>query len=448
VTQALDAELDLLDLDRWTREGPPFAAFARLREDAPVYWHSARGANPGFWVVTGYDEVVTLGRRTDALSSDEDNGGVTGLGPGDEIQGALDRFLDRLGRWGSYGLSGRLGRAAGTLRDEAKQLLTMDPPEHTTFRRMVHRSFTPRMVSELRPKVEAMVRAALDRVGSNEPFDLVTELAMPVPLHVIADMLGVPPEEHRLINDWSNRMMGGTDPEYRVGARSELTAMVEFARYVEELRVRAREHVEGGIVSVLLDARHDGQELNPIRFTMFVFLLVIAGNETTRNAISHGVLELARHPDQFQRLVESPDLIPTAVEEILRWASPVMYFRRNVMAEVEIGGRTLRPGDIVSLWYIAANRCPDIFEDPDRFDVARSPNPHIAFGGGGHHYCLGASLARLEIEVVLDELIQRTDGIDLFGEPNRLRSNFLNGIKHLPVALRAPTRRGSATPAS
>src|SRR5262245_4330452 len=192
-------DLDLLDLDRFAREGPPFAEFARLTREAPVWWHAARRASAGFWVVTGYDEIVSLGRRPAELSSDADHGGVTGLGAGDELQDSLDGLHDRVRRWSSYGLSDWLGGDGSTsLATEAKQLLTMDPPEHTAFRKMVNRGFTPRMIATLRPKIERTVAAAFDRLPMDEPFDLVDRLAMPIPLHMIADMLGVPPEDHHL----------------------------------------------------------------------------------------------------------------------------------------------------------------------------------------------------------------------------------------------------------
>jgi cholest-4-en-3-one 26-monooxygenase len=430
-------ELDLLDLDRFAQEGPPFAEFARLTREAPVWWHAARRGSAGFWVVTGYDEIVSLGRRPAELSSDADYGGVTGLGAGDELQDSLDGLHDRVRRWSSYGLADWLGGDGSTsLASEAKQLLTMDPPEHTAFRKMVNRGFTPRMIATLRPKIERTVRATFDQLPMHEPFDLVERLAMPIPLHMIADMLGVPPEDHYLVREWSNRMVGGTDAEYRVGAISEVRAMIEFARYVQGLCERYRGSGADSIVSVLLGSRYNGQELNQVRLTIFVFLLAVAGNETTRNAISHGVWELARHPEQYRRLVDDPGLIPTAVEEILRWASPVMYLRRTALTEVRVAGCTVRPGEIVSLWFLAANRSPAHFLDPDTFDVGRTPNHHVAFGGGGPHFCLGANLARLEIEAVLRELVSRAGRVDMAGEPERLRSNFLHGIKHLPVVLR------------
>jgi cholest-4-en-3-one 26-monooxygenase len=184
---------------------------------------------------------------------------------------------------------------------------------------------------------------------------------------------------------------------------------------------------------VLLRAEVDGESLSPARFTMFLILLAIAGNETTRTAMSHAVVELAGRPEEWQRLKEDRSLVPSAVEEVLRWASPVLYFRRNAMEDLEVAGQQIRAGDLVSLWYVSANRDESVFEDPFRFDVGRDPNHHVAFGGGGPHFCLGASLARLEVRVLLEELLDRYDRLEVVGETDRLRSNFLHGIKHLPV---------------
>jgi cholest-4-en-3-one 26-monooxygenase len=419
------AGIDLLDLDRWARHGAPHHWFARLRETAPVWRHPSPtpDGRPGFWVVSGYDDVVALGRCPHILSSDDDNGGVSGLGPGDELEEETRRTGEELGP----------GRAA--MGDDAKFLLTLDPPEHTAYRKIVSRGFTPRMITQLEPRVRQQVRLLLAATPQDEVFDLVEALSMPLPMRVIGDLIGVPPEDHDRILRWSNQSLAGTDAEYRRPDGSILAAVGAMLDYFGGLRDgRSREQEDRpDLVSVLMDASVDGHSLSDLRFRMFLFLLAVAGSETTRSAISHGVLALHEHPGQWQRLRRDPSLIPAAVEEILRWASPVLYFRRNALTEMDIGGQLIEPGDLVSLWYVSANRDPARFSSPEVFDISREPNPHVAFGGGGPHFCLGASLARLELRVVLEELLTSHRHLEVTGPVQRLRSNFLHGIKHLPV---------------
>ena len=417
----LDA-IDLLDLDRWARDGAPYDWFALLRDEAPVWRHPSPDGGSGFWVVSSYEQVVALGKCPHALSSDVIRGGVAGLGPGDEFQA----------------VQGEIGAVTG-IQDhpDTAMLLTMDPPEHTTYRKIVNKGFTPRMISVLENKVRLLASRYLDGRSAGEPFDLVTELSMPLPITVIAEMLGIPADRHTDLARWSNEAVAGTDPEYRNDKPlSELQALVELFQSFEALKQDRLSSPGDDLTSVLLDAAIEDESLTPARFNMFLLLLLLAGNETTRNGISHAVLNLATHPEQWQRLRDDPALIPSAVEEVLRIASPVLYFRRNVVNDMEVCGQTLAAGDIVSLWYASANRDTAVFDDPDRFDIGRTPNPHVAFGGGGPHFCLGASLARLEIRLVLEALLDRYQTIEILGPPERLRSNFLHGIKHLPVSLR------------
>ena len=419
------AGIDLLDLDRWARHGAPHHWFARLRETAPVWRHPSPtpDGRPGFWVVSGYDNVVALGRCPHILSSDDDNGGVSGLGPGDELEEETRRAGAELGR----------GRAARG--DDAKVLLTLDPPEHTAYRKIVSRGFTPRMVAQLEPRVRRQVGLLLAATPADDAFDLVEAVSMPLPMRVIGDLIGVPPEDHDQILRWSNQSVAGTDAEYRAPDGSILGTVAAMLGYFGELRDGRPQHQgdRQDLVSVLMDASVDGHSLSDLRFRMFLFLLAVAGSETTRSAISHGVLALHEHPEQWQQLRRDPSLIPAAVEEILRWASPVLYFRRNALTAMDISGQHIEPGDLVSLWYVSANRDQARFCSPGTFDISREPNPHVAFGGGGPHFCLGASLARLELRVVLQELLARYRHVEVTGPIQRLRSNFLHGIKHLPV---------------
>jgi cholest-4-en-3-one 26-monooxygenase len=421
-------EIDLLDLDRWARDGAPHAWFTALREHAPVWRHPASraGGSAGFWVVSGHEEVVALGRCPHVLSSDEEGGGVVGLGPGDELQEAFDE---------TFAAIGTLRSASGG--SDAKQLLTLDPPEHTANRKIVNKGFTPRNIGALEPAVRELAGSLLDGRVAGEAFDFTAEVAMPLPMQVIGDLLGVDRAQHRDLLRWSNEAVAGTDPEYDAGPGSQLTAALNLA----QLFVGLRTERDGGIVAddmvqVLVDARLADEPLSMVRYTMFLLLLTTAGNETTRNAMSHGLLAFAEHPEQWHRLREDRSLVPSAVEEVLRWSSPVLYFRRNAVAPMEVAGATIEPGDLVSLWYVSANRDGAAFADATTFDVGRDPNPHVSFGGGGAHFCLGASLARLELRVLLEELLERCATIERAGPVERLRSNFLHGIKHLPVRLR------------
>jgi cholest-4-en-3-one 26-monooxygenase len=243
----------------------------------------------------------------------------------------------------------------------------------------------------------------------------------------------VPQEDRHKVFDWSNRMIGSDDPEYAVSEENVQNAQIEMFMYAQSLADKRRAEPREDIITKLLEADVDGDQLTEMDFNLFFLLLAVAGNETTRNSISHGMNAFLENPAQYKLLVENPDLMDTAIEEILRWASPVMYFRRNVTEDIDYKGHEIKAGDKVSIWYVSGNRDEDIFDDPFKFDITRSPNDHIAFGGGGPHHCLGANLARMEMRLLFEELTQRVPNIESVGQIQRLRSNFIGGIKHLPV---------------
>lgn len=418
----VETAVDLLDLDRWAAEGPPYDWFAHRRAEAPVWIHPGRGGTKGFWVVSGHAEVTALGRCPHTMSSDDDHGGVTGLGEGDELQEAFD-LMD--------------GQVA-PLRDSAdtKMLLSLDPPEHSANRKILNRAFTPGSVQALEPAVRDLTSGLLDGHTDGTTFDFTTDVAMPLPMQVIGDLLGAPRDTHGDLLRWSNAAVAGTDPEYLCEGQSSMDAVLHLSQLFIGLRMEREAERRDDLVSRLLDGTVDGEPLPGTRYLMYLILLVTAGNETTRNAMSHGVGAFADHPDQWQRLREDRGLIDSAVEEVLRWSSPILYFRRNAIEEMTVAGATIEPGDLVSLWYVSANHDETVFDHPDRFDIGRRSNPHVAFGGGGPHFCLGASLARLEIRVLLEEMLDRFETVERDGPPVRLRSNFLNGIKHMPIRLR------------
>ncbi|HZM39369.1 MAG TPA: cytochrome P450 [Acidimicrobiales bacterium] len=402
------AEIDLLDRDRFT-QGIPHEWFTWLRANAPVFHHDEPGGD-GFWVITRYDDIVTANRDAASFSSSQDLGGVVMLeGPTAPLPGT---------------------EMAGNM------MLFMDPPSHTRYRKLVNRGFTPRMIAALEVHVRDLTVAIVEAAKAKGEIDFVVDVAAELPLEVIAELLGVPREDRHKLFDWSNRMVGSEDPEYQVAEEHVTAAQIDMFVYAQELATQRRAEPRDDIVSTLLAAEIDGDQLTDMDFNLFFMLLSVAGNETTRNAIAHGMNAFLEHPDQWDLLVADPDAhIAGAVEEILRWASPVLYFRRNARRDVELGGQTIRAGEKISLWYVSANRDEAIFDEPFRFDITRDPNPHIAFGGGGPHFCLGAQLARLEIRVLFEELARRTPKLEALGAPDRLRSNFIGGIKHLPVRL-------------
>jgi cholest-4-en-3-one 26-monooxygenase len=401
-------EIDLLDRDVFTR-GVPHEWFTYLRRHAPVY-HHPEPDGPGFWVVTKHEDVNALGRDAATFSSDQDRGGVIGL---EEQQVEAD--------FGGF-----------------KIMLMMDPPEHTRYRKLVNKGFTPKMIGALEPHIRELAVRILDAAIAKGTCDFVVDVAAELPLQAIAELIGVPFEDRHKLFDWSNRMVGSEDPEYTVSEDEAGSAQLEMFMYADQLANERRATPRDDIVSTLLGAEIDGDELTQMEFNLFFMLLSVAGNETTRNAISHGMNAFLEHPEEYARLVEDPEgRIDTATEEILRWASPVMYFRRNVTRDTELHSHELVEGDRVSIWYASANRDEDVFDEPFRFDVEREPNDHLAFGGGGPHFCLGASLARMEIRLLFEELAKRVPSLEAAGPVDHLRSNFIGGIKHLPVDLTA-----------
>ncbi len=399
-------EINLLSRDQFV-EGVPHDWFTWLRQNAPVYRHS-EPAGPGFWVITKYDDVVAVGKDAKTFSSDQDRGGVVMI---EEPPPGMSNNLEGGG----------------------KLMLTTDPPEHTRYRKLVNKGFTPRMINALEKHIREQAVDIIDKAMAGGEADFVVDIAADLPLQAIAELIGVPLEERGKLFEWSNRMIGSEDPEYAVTREEAMGASIEMFMYAQALAEERKANPKEDIMSVLIESEIDGDRLSEMDFNLFFLLLSVAGNETTRNAISHGMHALLQNPDQYQLLVDDPSRVTIATEEIVRWASPVMYFRRNVTQDTELRGQELKAGDKATIYYISANRDEDIFDEPFAFDVLRDPNPHIGFGGGGPHFCLGTSLAKLEIRVLFEELVQRAPKITQAGDAPRLRSNFINGLKHLPI---------------
>jgi cholest-4-en-3-one 26-monooxygenase len=393
--------IDLLDLDRFQRL-EHHEMFTRLRAENPVSWHDyPDGA--GFWNVVQHEDVLTVSRDSELFSSEL--GGVSIMDP--EAQGGFD----------TRGL----------------MMLYTDPPKHTRYRRLVSKGFTPRMIGLLEQYLRHRSRLIVDNVIERGSCDFVVDLASELPLQAIAEIMGVPQEDRHLLFQWSNAMIGADDPEFEGGVEGAHDASAALYAYANELAKKRRSDPRDDIVTKLINAEVDGEQLSELEFDMFMLLLSVAGNETTRNTTAWGMWALMQHPEQYAALREDPELLNPAVEEILRWASPVLHFRRTAMADSEIHGQPIAKGDKIVMWHISANRDDEVFTDPFTFDITRSPNEHVAFGGGGPHFCMGANLARLELRLIFREVLDRIPDMHLTGEPQLLRSNFIGGVKHMPV---------------
>ena len=399
------ADIDLLDPDRFQR-GEHHDMFRVLRDTEPgIHWHDEPDG-PGFWSITRIEHLREINRQAELFSSNVGGTQIVDPPPGD-MRAQVNR--DYL-------------------------MLDMDPPKHTRYRMLVNRGFTPRMIGLLDDYLLNRTRIIIDNVCEKGACDFVTDIAAELPLQAIAEMMGVPVEDRMKIFEWTNKMIGRTDPEF-VGDDAEVDqAFVELYQYSHELQTDRRDKPAQDIVTTLLNASIDGDKLSEIEFDMFFLLLAVAGNETTRNSMSHGMHAFMTNPAQWDKFRRDPDrYMDGAIEEILRWATPVLHFRRTATADYELNGVKIKQGDKIVMWHISANRDERAFKDPFTFDIERSPNEHIAFGGGGPHFCLGANLARMELRLMFRELAQRLPDMTLAGEPQYLRSYFIGGVKHLPV---------------
>jgi cholest-4-en-3-one 26-monooxygenase len=395
-------DINLIDPDSYQRDGPPHEQFAWLRARKPVFWHAYGGGDgwPGFWAVTRHDDIERVARHPETFSSALRTSNFPEW-PEEMIQ------LRRQG------------------------ILDADAPLHTRLRGLVNRGFTPRMILRLEDRITEICGGLLDAVAPRREADFVADIAAPLPVQVICDLVGAPPEDRGRLYDLTNRMTGANDPE--VGSQAGYPqAVAEMFEYAAGLAEQRRQQPRDDIVSRLLQPDDEKDELSAQEFGLFFITLIVAGNETTRNAASGGMLALSQHPGQWQRLLADPALIPTAADEIVRWVSPINHQRRTATCQTELGGQTIAEGDKVVMFFTSANRDEDVFADPDEFDIGRDPNPHLGFGHGPH-FCLGRHLAALELRVLLQAIAERMPGITIDGPVARLRSNFINGIKRMPV---------------
>ena len=391
----VNRERHLLDVDLLTA-GVPHERYAALRNSEPVSWQEAESG--GYWAVLKHADVLAVSRDSALFSAE------------------------------------RKGMQLVDYTDQLPTLLSLDPPRHTEMRRRVLHAFTPKVVRELEPRMRAIVRATFDRIAGLESCDFVQDVVRPLPLEIVCDILGVPHEDRERVGAWADLLAGSADPEIAREGRTGTQGAIEFGTYAFQLAQKNEPSGGETLIAVLKNAELDGEQVDLMTFCGLFVQIAIAGNETTRSTLVGGVLELVRNPDALRALQRDPARIPGAVEEMLRWLSPVHYFRRTATRDTVLRDQRIAAGERVVMMYASANRDEDVFRNPDRFDVARSPNPHVAFGFG-EHFCLGAALGRLEARVFLEELFARFAVIELVGEPVRLRSNELNAWKRMPVRL-------------
>jgi cytochrome P450 len=402
--------IDIVGNDTFARNGYPHEAWALLRREAPVFWYD-RGVKVPFWAITKHADIVKISRQPERNLNAPRLAVFPEFSPPEEDE--------------------RI----------ARHLLVMDAPDHGPYRKLASPYLTPRAIARRKPGIEAIARDLLDGLtndGAESETDFVLTVSATLPLAVLADMLGVPREDWHLMFQWTNAIVGAQDPEYQQDGDPRTTAgsaRESLFRYFWELAQKRVANPTDDIVSVLANARVGGAPLPPFELLSYYFLLVVAGNETTRNAISGGLLAFIENPGEFARLKRDPALIDSAVEEILRWTTPVIQFCRTPTEDFELRGQKIRAGESMCLFYPSANRDEEVFDEPFAFRIDRHPNRHLAFGIG-EHFCLGANLARLELRTIFRLLASRLEHVELTGPVQRLRSSFLGGVKHMPIRYR------------
>lgn len=384
------------------QNGFPHEVFRQLRHESPVHWHEGDYVGgPGYWIISRYETIKSISRQPMLFSS-----------------------------------------AAGTSLehgDAFKSMIGMDPPDHRRYRALVSSGFTPQQINAREPHHRAIVRSILDGVVDRGHCDFVVDVAAELPVRIIAELVGVPQSACDDLFSWSNRMIGNQDPEYAADLAEAATAAQEMYLFANQLAEQRLEKPEDDLMSAILHGEVNGSRLDIGEFDAFFLLLTVAGNETTRNLISHGLLLLLDHPDALAKLRADRSLVKGAVEEMLRFRSPVIYMRRTATRDTELEGQRIRKGDMLLLYYPSANRDADVFENPDIFDIERRHNPHLAFGIG-EHFCLGTALARLETRVMFEGVLDRMHDLELIGEVSYLRSNLIDGVKHIPLKFTAEAR--------
>lgn len=391
------SDIDLTDASVW-EQGPPHEWLDRLRTEAPVHWHP-ESDGPGFWAITRHEDVRRI--STAPLEFSSWVGGPTRLEP--------------------------------ESMDQVRMIIIgMDPPEHREFRNIVAKAFTPKMIGQLEQSLRAETARVVGELRDRNSCDFVTDVAALIPMWSISELMGVPEADRFRLYELSHALIDDQDPEVAPTPETSTNSSIEIFGYANELAARERANPTGSLTSMLLEAEVDGRKLTDVEYTLFFMFLIVAGNETTRTASSHGLNTLIEHPEAMAQLRADPGLIPGAVEEILRWQPPIHHFRRTATGDTTIGDQAIAEGDKVIMWYAGSNRDPAVFDDPHTFRIGRTPNPQQSFGIG-EHFCLGANLARLSLRLLFTELLGTIDNIELEAPPRRLHSNLINGIKEMRI---------------
>jgi cholest-4-en-3-one 26-monooxygenase len=398
--------LDLVTADKYEREGYPHAEWTWIRRNDPVFWYDRPNVDP-FWAITKHADIIEIGK-----------------------QPALFLNAPRLAVF--------TNEFPPPPEGQVRHLLNMDPPDHARYRRVTSGWFTPRAIRGMEAKVERVTREVLDDAAKKESGDFVRDISARITIAVIAEMLGVPRRDWELLFRWTNEIIAPQDPEFQHGATPRETldqARVDLFNYFNDLSNERRARPSDDIVSVVANGEVNGEALPAVELLSYYFLLVVAGNETTRNAMTGGMIAFVENPAEWEKLRRDPSLVESAVEEVIRWVTPVIQFARTATRDYRLRDKTIREGQSVCLFYASGNRDEEVFEDPFEFRADRQPNPHIAFGMG-EHVCLGAHLARLELRQTFAQLRQRLEACELAGPVERVRSSFVGGIKRVPMRWR------------
>ena len=391
-------DIDLTDASVW-EQGAPHEWLDRLRTETPVHWHE-ESDGPGFWAITRHEDVRRVSTSPLEFSS---------------AVGGPNRVMDE-----------------GGLEKVRMIIIGMDPPEHRDFRGIVAKAFTPKMINRLDESLRAETARVVGELRDGNRCEFVTEVAARIPMWSISELMGVPDADRQRLYELSHALIDDQDPEVAPTPETSSESLAEIFAYATEMAARERANPSGSLTSDLLQAEVDGRKLDDLEYTLFFMFLIVAGNETTRTASSHGLHTLIQHPEAMARIAADANLVPGAVEEILRWEPPIHHFRRTATTNTSIGDQAIAAGDKVIMWYAGSNRDPAVFDDPHTFRIDRSPNPQQSFGIG-EHFCLGANLARLSLRLLFNELVSTIENVELVAPPRRLHSNLINGIKEMQI---------------
>ncbi len=395
--------------------------FTELRREDPVAWCPEPDGGKGFWSITKYDDIQSISKNPKIFSSDRLLGGIT-------LESADMRRRRQTLEKASEDEAG----GTGSIITSGSSMIMMDPPAHTQHRRMVAPGFTPGRLKELIPEIRTRCVEILERIAGLGECEFVSAVAAELPIQMLADLLGVEQEDRKKLFEWSNVLIGGDDPDMRIDRDEVMAVFGELFQYAVTLRASRQENPSDDLLSMLANTEVDGKAMELADYVSAFILLVVAGNETTRNSISGGVLALSQYPDERQKLIDDPSLIPNAVDEIIRWVAPVVYMGRTALEDTKVGEKVIKKGDRLALWYMSGNRDEDKWDDPFSFSVTRDGPRHLSFGYG-QHLCIGWRLAEIQLTVCLEELLKRFPDVTVLGEVDRMRSNFLNSIKRMQV---------------